>query len=367
MSAFSEVQTGTARFLGWWGQELGGLMPARLRGALTPSQARLVLFWSRDGVRPVLTDREDGAPVADGPVLSPDRMDRTALAAAVPNVALDRPVTIVLDTDCALIQAVTLPLAAEATLQDVIRYELDRLTPFSAEEAYTAGRIRRRDPARQTLDADLVLVPRKGLDPVLDTAKRCGLQVERVDVGRDEAGGPGGLAGVNLIAGTGPRTGPGLGAKVFMGLMIMALVLGGSALGIGYGKRQSVLDTVDAELDRVRRLALRFDVARQEEAERRGRREVVTRLKADAPLAVEVLEEVTRLLPDDSFLESFRLTQDGLTIAGQSAQAAALIAAFEASPLFAGVAFNTPTVQAKATGRESFSLAMRLVPREGQP
>ncbi len=364
MSALAGVKEGTGRFLGWWGGELLGLVPDPVVRALAPGKARLVLYWAREGVEVRVEDADTRPAQQSGAILDPETLTRCTIAGAVGELALSLPTVIVLASETALTQSVTLPLAAEATLQDVLRYELDRLTPFSAEEAYTAGRVRRRLPARQSLEADLVLVPRKLLDPILETVRGCGLAVEHVDVA---AAGTGETIGVNLVAGAGPKAGLGLGARIFMVLMVLVLILGAAALFVSFDKRQGILSTLEDELGRVRRLAVQLDMQRQDVAEREAGQAAVTRLKTDRPLTVEVLEEVTRLLPDDSFLESFRLKDASLTIGGQAAQSAALIAVFEASPLFAEVNFAKPTMQAAGSDRETFSIAMRLVPRGAAP
>src|ERR1700722_298908 len=59
-----------------------------------------------------------------------------------------------------LVRRTTLPIAAAANLGRLLRYEMDRLTPFAASDVLFSHRILSRDIAGGTLLADVAVVPR---------------------------------------------------------------------------------------------------------------------------------------------------------------------------------------------------------------
>ena len=73
-----------------------------------------------------------------------------------------------------------------------------------------------------------------------------------------------------------------------------------------------------------------------------------------------VLAELTRLLPDDTWLDSVELRGDSLHLVGHASAAAALVGPLERSPLFTEALFRSPVVPDRASGRERFELTLTL-------
>ena len=85
--------------------------------------------------------------------------------------------------DLLLEREVVVPLAAEQDLRRVITYEMDRLTPFRADEVFWTCDADRRDPARNRLHARVTIVPRVRVQPVLAALHRAGLVPMRIEAG----------------------------------------------------------------------------------------------------------------------------------------------------------------------------------------
>jgi general secretion pathway protein L len=77
------------------------------------------------------------------------------------------------------------------------------------------------------------------------------------------------------------------------------------------------------------------------------------------PLA-RIWEEMTRVIPDNSWLSDLSINESNVTITGLSHSAAGLIAALEASPLFRGPTFTAPVVKAPGMDAERFTIEMDL-------
>lgn len=74
--------------------------------------------------------------------------------------------------------------------------------------------------------------------------------------------------------------------------------------------------------------------------------------------AVDFLHEVTKLLPNDAYLTTFRLRNNQIQLDGFARAASELIPTLEASERFKNVKFGSPTT--KAEGRDRFSISMEL-------
>ncbi|MBD0271258.1 MAG: PilN domain-containing protein, partial [Acetobacteraceae bacterium] len=102
-----------------------------------------------------------------------------------------------------------------------------------------------------------------------------------------------------------------------------------------------------------------------EAAALRARFALAAEIRGGRPSAVAVLDEVARLLPDESWLTEFRLTGDQLTVAGFAARADGLIGLLDASPMLREVRFAAPVTRDRPDAPERFQVAMRVVVPSG--
>jgi general secretion pathway protein L len=86
----------------------------------------------------------------------------------------------------------------------------------------------------------------------------------------------------------------------------------------------------------------------------------LTEKKKTSPVTVAVLAELTRLLPDDTWLYQFELNGKEVLIQGEASASSAIIGLIEASPLFGNVTFRSPVTQNRVTGGERFNLAAEV-------
>jgi len=78
--------------------------------------------------------------------------------------------------------------------------------------------------------------------------------------------------------------------------------------------------------------------------------------------ALGALAAMTAILPDATFLNSFTLAQRKLTLAGQSNDAARLIAAMSADPAIRNPSFAAPVTRAATGQADLFSIHAELAP-----
>src|SRR6185503_8420695 len=79
----------------------------------------------------------------------------------------------------------SLPLAAQENLRQVLGFELDRQTPFRSDQVYYDSRVLGVDPVARQVAAELVLAPRAELDAELGRIAQAGLALDRVDAAEE--------------------------------------------------------------------------------------------------------------------------------------------------------------------------------------
>lgn len=84
--------------------------------------------------------------------------------------------------------------------------------------------------------------------------------------------------------------------------------------------------------------------------------------KKNSPLAVVVLDELSSILPDDTYLTELSLETGHLRISGITGNAAALVPLLESSGDFTNAAFAAPTTRIAGGPTERFSIDAVVVP-----
>ena len=176
---------GVETFWSWWISELGGMLPPGARRVLLPRAQRL--FLELDGTAIVMSqgtaqtkeeltryllDQADAVPLKRS---TKDTMQQQA-----------RELVLCLPRDKVLTRSLTLPLEAEENLREVLSFEMDRQTPFTAEQVYYDFSVVARSAAERTLTVDLVLVTRRMLDELLARLDNCGLHPDLVSIKEGE-------------------------------------------------------------------------------------------------------------------------------------------------------------------------------------
>jgi general secretion pathway protein L len=248
-----------------------------------------------------------------------------------------------------LVCETTLPVAAQTGLDRVLRYEMDRLTPFAADDVLFDHRVLGVDRAQATLRVELAFVPRVWVQPVLDRLKACGAVPVAL-----EAAGPDGVVRRLPIG----RQDPGRRVRERWLWRLSLATCGALAAAciIVPALRQS-LALAEAD-DRI--AVLRPEVAQVEALRRRmalesaGTGRIAT-ARQQAETILEILGVLTDTLPDDTWLTSLTLRQRTLVMEGHSTAATKLIAGMAADSRLHDPAFAAPVLRDE-TGSEVFTI-----------
>ncbi|MGQ0676964.1 MAG: PilN domain-containing protein [Rhodospirillales bacterium] len=353
------------RFFGWWIGELLGLLPGRAARALGLGRDRLNVVVAADRA-PFALDTAAGrralGTVALGGELSPAAVER-----ALDGVDLERcDVVVQLAADRALRRSVTLPapsgVMGQADLRRALEREIERFTPFRAEQVYFLYALDPQPGDGRSVAVELAVAPRKFIDPVVDCLVALGAERRATHVGIV------GIAAV-LPAGGARETGelPPTQAAIPRGVasaLAAMLLFGFTALAAPavklYLERQDLAAraaVAEKEAEQIRRMA--------GEAQRQtaGFAAIIA-AKAEAPSIVRVLDRLTALLPDDTYLNQFNVSGHEIEIEGVTRASAALVRALESAPMFEKVAYVAPVTRDPVTGTERFHFSIQYAPQK---
>ncbi len=100
---------------------------------------------------------------------------------------------------------------------------------------------------------------------------------------------------------------------------------------------------------------------RQAVREVRAELEQMIAAKQRWPGHFTIVDELSRILPDGTWLNEIRIDQGSVDLLGQSAAAVDLIPVLESSPIFKAPRFASPVMSDPRSAREKFSIALDLI------
>jgi general secretion pathway protein L len=254
----------------------------------------------------------------------------------------------------------SLPLAAEENLREVLGFEMDRLTPFRSSDVFFAFDVVARDRVKQLIQVQLAVVRRSLVDPLLAGLEQWSLNAAAYVPGPGRGIERGEAVCLDFTpASFRQRSASALNAV--LGVVVVALAAYAVYLPVK-AQREYRLSLDQALLDARLEAAQAIKVREQLDLGAAAGRTVAD-AKAARPSAVEVLETVTRLLPDHTHLFRLELRGDSLSIQGSSQAASSLIALLDGSEWLTNVQFASPVTRDPSSGGERFHISARLVAR----
>jgi general secretion pathway protein L len=351
MQGVRRYGAGAGGFFRWWKQALLSWLPLRWRVLFGLASNRLLFSQVGDQLRLQVQDAEGLHEIAWLPL----PLATTELDAVLGNRTGKLPRWLLLPAASALRRRLLLPAAAAERLRDVVGFEVDRQTPFTADGVRFDARVLERRADGQ-LDTELIAVPRARFDAAL--AELGGLAGSLAGVDASDASGR--PLGVNLLPADIRR-----GSRDAMRTWNWALAAV-ALLGIAIAFWQVLDNRRDAAEAFTRQVETRATQARAVAAQRQQLADIVEgaafldRARAARPTTVEILDELSRRLPDNTYLEKVGIEGDRLLLIGLSPEASALVGRMEGSRLWRAPALSGALQPDPRTRLDRFSLTADL-------
>ena len=338
-------------FWAWWSGELFELLPEKMQNAISRRQQKLYVEVDGDALLLSLGNHVAQQEALRLPIDAPDEED-----ADVPREV--QQTLLLLPRNKVLAKKISLPVAAEENLREVLGFEMDLHTPFKVSDVYYDYTIIGRDTARQELTVDLIYAPKDAVDALVDRATSLGLRTDIVTCRRRDNSN---LQPINLLPQEARRTRRINVKNLNLGLTAMLAVLLVAAITIPLVQKNRAIEELDAQVQVAAAAAregseLRKNLEKMADASR-----FLVEKKASAPLTVELIDELSRILPDHTWISRADLSTTELQLQGQSSASASLIAIIEASPWFENARFRSPVVQISGTDNDRFHISADVV------
>jgi general secretion pathway protein L len=336
-------------FLSWWQQQLTECVPLALRNKL--ARARRPAMWSPSA---------DRVWSAGGTLEQSKPFLNSALAQRGGEVAL------VVGEANGFRRELEMPLAVQDRLQQVLAFELDRLTPLKPSELYYDFRVSQRNMAAGTCTVELAAAPKMRVDPMLAEAKRKNIDVKRMLLAPRDAD-----TSLDLFNALKSRADDAAPKRNWINPALMALC---AALLIAivalplWQMRQYIVDLGPVEAKAKADAEVASVIQRQLEKQIGEYNLPLTR-KHGAPLVVQLLDDLSKRLPDDTWAQSIEIRSvpnqkaKEVVIQGETGSGGKILQLVQESPMIKDPAFKA-TMTRVAANAERFHIAGEMVAAE---
>lgn len=352
-------------FLAWWKGELVGCLPEKWQAWLQ-DRREVWLASIEDGQ--LLFRRQGQAEPLAGFELGPDtdtdnlRGELQRLLGRGPTP--DRLLILTVSQADVLLRRLPFPAAVEQNLRQVLSFEMDRQTPFRAEQVHFDYHADLDDNGRQ-LQVDLALVPRPALDALLERARNLGLELDGVDV--LAAGDLPQRRGFNFLPESmrSRRSNPQRRLNLILAAAAAFLLF--LVMQQSLANRAQSLDTLRERVEDARGQAHAVVALRGQLNTAVEGAGYLNEKKRTTPSVLRVLGDLSARLPDDTWLERLTFRQGNVEMVGQSGEATKLIALLQDSGTLASPAFAGQISPDARTRKERFNLNARYEFRPDAP
>lgn len=344
-------------FLRWWLSELRELLPAGLKARMQHARRRILLRINADELA-ISVHEADSLQEIEVLSLGQDpQLQRQQLA----DLLSDRDLSeisrdILLPESRVLRKQVILPLAAESNLRQALSFEMDRQTPFHAKDVFFDYKVLQRERDAAQLRLELVVTLKKPVLHEIEQLGPLGLAPGGVDA---ELGGV--PAGLNLLPPDLRHRIVNRRSRLNMLFAVVAVVLLAFVMTQSIWLRQHQISEVQAAIDGVREEAMQVQQIRKRITDATEAAGFMQGQRSASLPTVKVLAEVTRILPDDTYLDRLLIDSDSVQMQGKSQNAQQLIEMVNASPYFKDASFRGPTRLDSRTQKEIFDVTASLV------
>lgn len=360
----STIDLNFKQFFRWWKRELAFLVPEKIKQLVHVKEGFII-------VRPD-NNQLELTYVINGQTELLARLDRNefgvdqykALRAA--DERIDKATIIIrLARKDGLQKELALPAAAKENLYQVVAYELDRYTPFKADQVYFA--VKPLDVVNEPgqIRIKLVIATREFLDPLCEDITAMGmvpLFTDYEDAANNLEQNYGYYNLLRDFSRQKTKKTPRIihSALISLTCLLLAAVI---AMPVWFEYQavnalQLKADALEKDAKKVKALQSDIDAVIDETRQ-------LIKEKSATPEVIVMLNTLSSLIKDDTWLSYAQYSDGHLQIQGESPTASTLIAVLEASELFANARFASPVTQDGISKLERFQITVDVVKADG--
>jgi general secretion pathway protein L len=353
-------------FLRWWRRELSFLVPEKIKRLINDKQGFIIVraksnnklelsYYLNQHTELLATLERNAAGIAQYKTLqeNDERLEKAT-------------VILRLTGKEAVQKELVLPTAAKENLDQVVSYELDRYTPFKAEQVYFCVQPLTGSNEPGQIRVLLIVTPKEFLDGLYEDIKALGLSPLLADYEGAANDLDKRYDAYNLLPEKFRQKTAKMPRLIYTALIASAAVLLVAVLAMPVWFEYQTVEalqektqSIEKEAKKIKAVQLEIDAVIDET------RKLIDEKNA-APTVLAMLNELSRLIKDDTWLAYLQYSDGHLQLQGESPTASTLISVLEASELFANTRFVSPVTQDITSKLERFQITVDVTKAGGK-
>lgn len=342
--------------LAFWGESMRSSLPRSIQQKLTVDEEQIIVSLHQETDTLNVIQNRDGRVTALGEFLYKDNYcDPEMLRLLTDKANKDSELILAVSPQQVLSKRVAFPEAVAGNLKQTLYYEMDKHTPFPKNEVLYDVEVVNKNAGK--VFAMLHILHRPTLAHLLKLFTDNQVMFDQLCTTETQ--------NINLLPESLRRKQPlfRFGRNGFLLVLVSALLLLMLATPL-YFKRQTSID-LDREIARLDPLA-NGEIALWEQRDK-AEQTLVEFLDLQPLSFSQIYEELAKVIPDDTWVNSFNLQRDKVILRGESTDAAALVAIINKSPLFNNAKIVSPIVKARGNNaKERFHISLGFVTKVGE-
>jgi general secretion pathway protein L len=354
-------------FFGWWARELRSLVPRAVEEWFVSDVTRIVVRVDERLAQVIACSSNETEVLGEYSLNGDVSEEFLRLGELIKRrVPEQTKVEIELSEDQLLRHQILLPLAVEPTLNEVLRFEMDRLTPFNATQIGYTWRLIERIVERDKLKVELVIVKRDYLSQLLARGTQLGLSVGAVyptatgGEAKERALYNSDRPRENLLPDSLQAASEALWSPSNKRLLIAALLLFSTIIIYPISRQNGLIEELETEIDLISGAAQVAGEKQRLLAAYLDGYELVVSKKNKGPAKIEIIKRLTEYLPNNTWVS--RLVADGesVLLKGESLKSSGLIETLDEAEIFENVEFVSPVIRNSTTNLDRYEIRLRL-------
>lgn len=348
-----------------WRMGLQDMLPAGLAGAFVNPAPTVAAIVEQDSVRFVREHPAQGFVPAKGVAivtlqqsemkLATDGVLKADVIGSGKEAQLQ--LNLVIPEKHVMRRRISLPKVARHNLRNMVSFQVGRLTPFSTDQVFFDVIELPATANDDVIEVELIAVLKSVAQPWIDEVERLtGLSVARLKVPNTEQQYVG---DINLFAQLrGPNAWWLRLNRNSMLLFVLAVLLCATALTPVIKLRAAVVERKQ-EIQVIDRRVADLQVKREVLEQDLASLNYVLEQRVTSGLPSRVIEELTRLIPDEIYINNLSVQKKTVVLSGIGTGVVDLIELLNSSPLFAEAKF-TASITRGSAGQDIFTASVQL-------
>jgi general secretion pathway protein L len=340
----------------WWIRGLSLLCPAFLRHLMQPKKNQIVICINDKEISVGHYNNDSNEPTYKKSFHIDNEIEKaTTIKLISSEKKKNAEVILCLPENILLKKNLLLPAAVKSDLRQALGFEINRKTPFSEDEVYFDYLVNDENDGK--LNINLYIAPAERVNAIIETSQLLGINFDFISLKEGEKI----IDNINLSNNNTETNIQGNINKLTFLLSATTAILFLALLYFPLYLQDQNLEALASEVKKKRKDAIELQNLEKEKNIIFEQSHFLADKRAEQISGIELINEITQIVPDDTWLNRLVIKSGEVQLQGESSNASSLLQVIESSELFSNAQFRSPITKNNLTKKDRFNLSATIM------